>query len=87
MGIYKSPCFGKLPPLIGFHREERDASLVLNPQSTSIANHGHSPASVNRIWGIWGSYCNIPKAIFYLLQGTISGTPIPSPLHSSLSVV
>ena len=19
--------------------------------------------------GIWGSYCNIPKAIFYLLQG------------------
>ena len=20
-------------------------------------------------WGIWGSYCNIPKAIFYLLKG------------------
>ena len=22
-----------------------------------------------RIWGIWGSYYHIPKAIFYLLQG------------------
>ena len=21
------------------------------------------------MWGIWGSYCNIPKAIFYLLKG------------------
>ena len=24
---------------------------------------------VDRIWGIWGPYYNIPKAIFYLLQG------------------
>ena len=23
----------------------------------------------DRIWGIWGSYYNIPKAIFYLLKG------------------
>ena len=22
-----------------------------------------------RIWGIWGSHHNIPKAIFYLLRG------------------
>ena len=22
-----------------------------------------------RIWGIWGSYFNIPKAIIYLLKG------------------
>ena len=27
-----------------------------------------SPPKVDRIWGIWGSYCNIPKAIFYLLK-------------------
>ena len=27
-----------------------------------------SPLS-SRIWGIWGSYYNIPKAIFYLLTG------------------
>ena len=22
-----------------------------------------------RIWAIWGSYYNLPKAIFYLLEG------------------
>ena len=27
------------------------------------------PLLVDRIWVIWGSYFNIPKAIFYLLQG------------------
>ena len=30
---------------------------------------GYSPPPyVDRIWGIWGSYYNIPKAIFYLLK-------------------
>ena len=29
------------------------------------------PPEVDRLWGIWGSYYNIPKAIFYLLKGTI----------------
>ena len=24
---------------------------------------------LGRIWGIWGSYYNIPRAIFYLLKG------------------
>ena len=24
---------------------------------------------VHRIWGIWGSYSEIPKATFYLLKG------------------
>ena len=24
---------------------------------------------VDRIWGIWGSYYNMPNAIFYLLKG------------------
>ena len=27
------------------------------------------PPQVDRIWVIWGSYYNIPKAIFYLLKG------------------
>ena len=31
------------------------------------------PLKVDRIWGIWGSYYNIPKAIFYLLKGDYSG--------------
>ena len=30
---------------------------------------GYSPPEVDRIWGIWGSYSNIPKAILYLLKG------------------
>ena len=29
----------------------------------------YSPAKVDRIWGIWGSYYNIPTAIFFLLKG------------------
>ena len=28
-----------------------------------------SPPKVDRIWGIWGSYFNVPKAIVYLLEG------------------
>ena len=24
---------------------------------------------MDRLWGIWGSYSNIPKAVFYLLKG------------------
>ena len=27
-----------------------------------------NPPSVDRIWGIWGSYYNIPEPIFYLLK-------------------
>ena len=29
----------------------------------------YSPPLVDRIWGIWASDYNIPKAIFYLLKG------------------
>ena len=29
----------------------------------------YSPPEVDRVWSIWGSYYNIPKAIFYLLKG------------------
>ena len=30
----------------------------------------YSPPEVDRIWGMWGSYDNVPKAIFYLLKGS-----------------
>ena len=33
----------------------------------------YSPPQVDRIWGIMGSYYNIPKAIFYLLKGDYRG--------------
>ena len=29
----------------------------------------YSPPEIDRLWGIWGSYFSIPKAIFYLLKG------------------
>ena len=29
----------------------------------------YSPPEVDRIWGIWGSYYNIPIAILYVLKG------------------
>ena len=29
----------------------------------------YSPHQVDRTWGIWGSSCNVPEAIFYLLKG------------------
>ena len=32
----------------------------------------YSPPKVDRIWGIWGSYYKLPKAIFYLLKGDYS---------------
>ena len=35
-----------------------------------VAKEVYSPPQVDRIWGIiWGSFYNIPKAIFYLLKG------------------
>ena len=33
------------------------------------------PPLVDRIWGLWGSYYNIPKAIFYLLKGDYNRPP------------
>ena len=29
----------------------------------------YSPPKADRIWGMWGSYYNIPEATFYLLKG------------------
>ena len=34
-----------------------------NMEATIMGSIGY------RIWGIWGSYCNIPKAIVCLLKG------------------
>ena len=34
-----------------------------------LAPKPYSPPEVERIWGMWGSYYNIPKPIFYLLKG------------------
>ena len=36
----------------------------------------YSPPEVDTIWGVWGPYYNIPKAIFYLLKGDYSPNPL-----------
>ena len=40
-----------------------------NQTEKNMAQRAYSPAQVDNIWAIWGSYYNIPKAIFYLLKG------------------
>ena len=42
---------------------------VVGDQNSGYPYKGCSPPLVDRIWAIWGSYYNIPKAIFYLLKG------------------
>ena len=29
----------------------------------------YNPAYVDRIWGLWGSHYNMPKAVFYVRKG------------------
>ena len=36
---------------------------------------GYGPPEVDRIWRIWGSYSNIPKAMSYLLKGDYNPKP------------
>ena len=51
----------------------RSASQALTQLATqmctSCCGRHYSAPQVDRIWGIWGSYYDIPKAIFYLLEG------------------
>ena len=43
-------------------RAGRDSTVPLSKAQHIV------PLKVDRIWSIWGSYFNIPKAIFYLLK-------------------
>ena len=38
---------------------------ALNPDPKHTNLKAYSPPQVDRIWGIWGSYYNIPKVMFY----------------------
>ena len=53
-------------------------------QVVGSGSKDYSPPKVDRIWGIWESYYNIPKAIFYLLKGDYRDTK--TPLKSKLRV-
>ena len=63
---------GKIPgvyPMQGSDRPDKPHRGVLGRQGVYICLLAYSPLKVDRIWGIWGSYRNIAKAIFYLLKG------------------
>ena len=53
---------GSLPGVGGIEKN------LMNARCPSV----YSPPEVDRIGGIWGSYYNISKAIFYLLKGDYS---------------
>ena len=48
-------------------RSKAEAVLILQAAFQKI--RVYSPPQVDRMWGIWGSYDNILRAIFYLLTG------------------
>ena len=41
----------------------------------------HSPPQVDRTWGIWGSFCKLSKAIFYLLKGEYTSVEATTEKH------
>ena len=42
-------------------------------ETTIMGNMGY------RVWGIWGSSSDIPRAIFYLLKGGVNTKPGQNP--------
>ena len=46
----------------------KNVTLIAGAEGGGGGERIYSPSFVDRIWGIWGSYYNIPKAIVYLLQ-------------------
>ena len=52
-------------PTSGLRRHSSDAIIGHFAATVRV----YSPPYLDRIWGIWGSYYNIPKAVSFLLQG------------------
>ena len=50
------------------HLQIRFQSSNSGSRRLGVWRWAHNPPKVDRIWGIWGSNYNIPKAIFYLLK-------------------
>ena len=48
---------------IGIMEKKMEATML------GLGLRVYSPPEVDRMWGIWGSCYNTPKAIFYLLKG------------------
>ena len=63
--ILGSPYFVALPTHASTSNVMQPRVEALNPDPKHTNLKAQSPPQVDRIWGIWGSYYNIPKALFY----------------------
>ena len=62
----KARSLARADPLVGLRYAPEGLTLLFGLQSDGeggVLQNGHT------LWGIWGSYYNTPKAIFYLLKG------------------
>ena len=57
--------------ILGYWDPSGAHAAFRNRKKAGTVTKPNSPPEVDRVWRIWGSYYNIPKAIFYLLKGTI----------------
>ena len=51
-------------PVYGMMEKITETTL----QGLEFRVQGDSPPYVDRIWGMWGSYGNVRKTIFYILE-------------------
>ena len=49
--------------ILGLYRDNGQ-KMETTIRVKGLGFRAYSPPSVDRIWGIWGSYNNVPKAIF-----------------------
>ena len=68
------PCARLLVMSLRAASEAPRRRLLDQPVLTRVGSAGfthYSPPYVDRTWDMWGSYYNMPKAIFYVLEGAI----------------
>ena len=66
LNCMKAWSLARADPLVGLRYAPEGLTLLFGLQSDGeggVLQNGHP------LWGIWGSYYNSPKAIFYLLKG------------------
>ena len=51
------------------HPDKINAQAQTEDEHATQVPIAYSPPQVGRLWGMWGPYYNIPKAISYLLKG------------------
>ena len=60
-------------------RARRHCPADRSRSRSAPATYSPPMSPLSRIWGIWGSYYNIPKTIFYLLKGDYNQQAVHAP--------